>query len=187
MCLGFGRRPWWPCCRSVEPFKRMPTGAMACLVDCTPFKYRNFTDGVMLWFEPGRCCTMAMVAHPLSSFSDGCKVAVRNPLQLLVTNPHPCTSYSCTLGVLPWVTCTITPNGIPAQHLNRSKELMRCHADSFVTAPPILTYDKAVQLTSPYSQANRGKPLSACLTDTSPGRVDDDTFTVTSNSLLKLV
>lgn len=59
-------------------------------------------------------------------------------------------------------------------------ELMRCHADSFVTAPPILTYDKAVQLTSPYSQADRGKPLSACLTDTSTGRVDDDTFTLTS-------
>ena len=118
---------------------------------------------------------------PLSSFSDGSKAAVRNPLHLLVTNPHPCTSYSCTLGVLPWVTCTITPNGIPAQHLNRSMELMRCHADSFVTAPPILTYDKNVQLTSPYSQVNRGKPLSACLTDTSPGRVDDDTFTFTSN------
>lgn len=56
---------------------------------------------------------------------------------------------------------------------------MRCHADSFVTAPqtpPILTYDKAVQMISPYSQANRGKPQSACLTDTSPGRVDDDTL-----------
>lgn len=126
MCLGFGRRPWWPCCRSMSPSRRMPTGTMACLVDCTS-------------------------------------------------------------GVLPWVTISITPNGIPAWHLNRSKELMRCHADSFVTAPPILTYDKAVQLTSPYSQANRGKPLSACLTDTSPGRLDDDTFTVTSNSLLKLV
>lgn len=60
-----------------------------------------------------------------------------------------------------------------------------CHADSFVSAsqaPPILTYGRAVQLTSPYIQANRGKPLSACLTDTSPGRVDDDTFTVTSNA-----
>lgn len=73
------------------------------------------------------------------------------------------------------VNYSLAPSGIPAQHLNRSKELMRCHADSFVTAPPILTYDKNVQLISPYSQANRGKSLSAFLTDTSPGRVDDDT------------
>lgn len=153
---------------------------MACLVDCTPFKYRNFTDGGMLWFAPWRCCTMTMVAQRPTIVIFRRYSTVRNPFHLLVTNPHPCTSYSCTSGVLPWVTIPITPNGIPAQHLNRSIELMRCHADSFVTAPPILTYDKAVQLTSPYSQANRGKPLSACLTDTSPGRVDDDTFTLTS-------
>ena len=62
---------------------------------------------------------------------------------------------------------------------------MRCHADSFVTAPPILTYDKNVQLISPYSQANRDRSLSACLTDTSPGRVDDDTLIACVNKSLK--
>ena len=57
--------------------------------------------------------------------------------------------------------------------------------DSFVTAPPILTYDKNVQLISLYSQANKGKSLSAFLTDTSPGREDDDTLIACVNKSLK--
>lgn len=77
-------------------------------------KHRNFTDGVMLWFAPGRCCTMPMVAQRPTIVIFRRYSTVRNPLHLLVTNPHPCTSYSCTSGVLPWVTCTITPNGIQA-------------------------------------------------------------------------
>ncbi len=158
---------------------------MACLVDCTPFKYRNFTDGGMLRFAPGRCCTMAMVAQrPTIVIFRRQQSCCQKPLA------SPCHKSTSLHVLFLYFRCPAmshlhhhtqrhsrtTPKPLKGAYEVSCRFLRYSSASSAKN----YTYDKAVQLTSPYSQANRGKPLSACLTDTSPGRLDDDTFTLTS-------